>query len=372
MNRILAIAANDLRLFLKNKAAYFWLFGSPLLFAFFMGMANRGPGDPSNPRPSVAIENRDTGFLGRMFVEELGVQGLNVLENTDGAVRGVRIPTNFTSNVQLLKPAKVQMFQVKDSGEEQAMLVELRVVRALVAMNGHLLEQAVAPGPATEERLRVVLDRPDPVKLKASFATRKPIPAGYRQSVPGILVMFIMMNLLIFGGVTVASERREGVLRRLLAQPLSRRELIAGKILGLIGLGVAQIVVLLGAALLFMDLNVAGNLGEIALVMLVYAWAAAALGVLIGSVVSREDKVVAICVLASMVMAAMGGCWWPLEIVPENVRLAGHFFPTAWAMDALHQLISFGGGMADVGRPLLVLAGFGAAATFGARRFFRV
>jgi ABC-type multidrug transport system permease subunit len=137
-------------------------------------------------------------------------------------------------------------------------------------------------------------------------------------------------------------------------------------------LGFVQIAVLLAAGLLFMNLNVAGNIVEIALVMLVYAWAAAALGVLLGSVIAREDKVVAVCVLASMVMAAMGGCWWPLEIVPENVRLAGHFFPTAWAMDALHQLISFGGGMAEVWRPLLAIAGFGAAATFGARRFFRV
>jgi ABC-type multidrug transport system permease subunit len=268
--------------------------------------------------------------------------------------------------------AKVQFVQVKTSSEDAAMMLELRVWRALVAMNGHLLEQAVAPGPPTEERLRAVLAKADPVALKASFATRRPIPAGYRQSLPGILVMFTMMNLLIFGGATVASERREGVLRRLLAQPLSVRELVAGKILGLIGLGAVQIAVLLIAALLFMNLNVAGNILEITAVMLLYAWVASAAGVLIGSMIAREDKVVAICVLASMVMAALGGCWWPMEIVPENVRLAGHLFPSAWAMDALHQLISFGGGFRDIWKPILVLAGFAVAATFGARQLFRV
>ena len=80
MKLIFLIAKNDLRLFLKEKAAYFWLFGAPLLFAFFMGM-NRGPGDPSNPKPSVFLENNDLGFMGGIFVDQLGVQGLRVMTN---------------------------------------------------------------------------------------------------------------------------------------------------------------------------------------------------------------------------------------------------------------------------------------------------
>lgn len=47
-------------------------------------------------------------------------------------------------------------------------------------------------------------------------------------------------------------------------------------------------------------------------------------------------------------MVALGGCWWPLEIVPGFVRSIGYAFPTAWATDALHQLISIGGELADI------------------------
>lgn len=70
-------------------------------------------------------------------------------------------------------------------------------------------------------------------------------------------------------------------------------------------------------------------------------------------------------------IAPLGGCWWPLEIVPEKVRLLGHLFPSAWAMDALHQLISFGGGIREIAASLLILLGFAAAASLGAVRFFR-
>jgi ABC-type multidrug transport system permease subunit len=372
MKAVLTIALNDLRLLLRSKSGYFWLFGSPLLFAFFMGFANRGPGSPANPRPPVRIENRDSGFMSELFMAELGTQGLTIEtnESTD-ADRTIRIPAGFTDAILNKSPARLEMARRKGSREEAGSMVELKLARALVAMNSHLIEQAGTGTDPARESLRAVMDRANPVQLRATFGTRKPMPAGHQQSIPGVMVMFVLMNLLIFGGATVADERREGVLRRLLVQPLTRAELVFGKVTGLLLLGAVQVIVLLLIGRFLMGLDFAGNLFGVLATMAVYSWMAAACGVLIGSLLAREDKVVAVAVLASMVMAAMGGCWWPLEIVPDNVRTLGHLFPTAWAMDAMHQLISFGGGFSDVWQELLVLAGFGAAGTYAAIRFFR-
>ena len=67
MKRILLIGHVDLRLFFKHKSAYVWLFAVPLAFVYFMGFANRGPGNPTNRKPPVVIENQDTNFLGPHF-----------------------------------------------------------------------------------------------------------------------------------------------------------------------------------------------------------------------------------------------------------------------------------------------------------------
>ena len=71
MRRILDIGHNDLRLFFKSRSAYVWLFAVPLAFIYFMGFANRRPGDPSNRKPPVLVENQDTNFLGRVFLDEV-------------------------------------------------------------------------------------------------------------------------------------------------------------------------------------------------------------------------------------------------------------------------------------------------------------
>ncbi len=247
-------------------------------------------------------------------------------------------------------------------------------MRALIAMNGHLLEAATAtnpPGALTEAKLRAIMARPNPVSLNATFAGRKPVPSGFNFSLPGNLVMYLMMNLLIFGGATVAAERRNGVIKRLMVHPVTRLELVMGKIYGLMLLGVVQIVFFLAVGKFLFHVNLGANLPGVTLTLLVFAWVAGSLGVLVGSLVAAHDRVSGICVLASLLMAALGGCWWPLEIGPPVMKTISLCLPTGWALQALHQLISFGSGFDAVLLPLAVLVAFGAAANLLAARFFR-
>jgi len=376
MRRILDIGHNDLRLFMKSKAAYIWLFTVPLAFVYFMGFANRGPGDPSNRRPPVLVENNDAGFLGRVFLAELDTQGMWLLSptNRESAARMIRIPTNFTSRVLAGEQSKIGFFKRDGSAESDAAIIEVRLVRALIAMNSHLLEAATqtnAPATITEEQLRAVMKKPNPVSLNAKFAGRKPVPSGFNFSLPGNLVMYLMMNLMIFGGATVAAERRNGVIRRMMMHPVTKLELVMGKIYGLILLGAVQILFFLTMGKFVMGVNLGANLPAVTLTLLVLGWVGSSFGVLVGSVLASEDRVTGICVLAGLLMGALGGCWWPLEIAPPALQNIALCLPTGWALKALHQLISFGSDFDAVIKPVAVLMCFGAAANLLAARFFR-
>jgi len=376
MKRILLIGHIDLRLFFKHKSAYVWLFVVPLGFVYFMGFAARGPGDPANRKPPVVIENQDTNFLGRIFLDELGAQGMWLLDptNRESAARGISIPPDFTSNVLQEKPGKVEFLKRDSSAEADAAIIEARLVRALIAMNGHILEAATqtnAPGALMEARLREIMARPDPVSLNARFAGRKPVPSGFNFSLPGNLVMYLMVNLLLFGGSTMAAERRRGMIKRLMVSPVTRGELVMGKIYGLILLGAVQIVFFLIVGKFLFHVNLGANLPAVTLTLLVFAWVAGSLGVLVGSLTVSQDRVLGICVLASLLMASLGGCWWPLELGSPALKIISLCLPTGWALAALHQLISFGSGFGAVLKPIGVLLAFGTAANLLAARFFR-
>jgi ABC-type multidrug transport system permease subunit len=341
-----------------------------------MGFAARGPNRPYNRTPPVLIENADTNFFSRIFLDELSAQNMWLLDptNTETPARVIRIPAGFTADIQHLKTTRLQFLKRDDSGEADAALIEIRLVRALIAMNGHLLEAAMQTnfgGTYTEAQLRAIMARPDPVSLDAKFAGRKPQPTGFNFSLPGNLVMYLMMNLLIFGGVTVAAERRNGVIKRLMMHPITHLELVTGKIYGLMLLGVVQILFFLFVGKFLFHVNLGANLPAVALTLIVFAWVAGSFGVLVGSWSVAEDRVIGICVLASLLMAALGGCWWPLEIGPPALKTMALCTPSGWALQALHQLISFGSGFGEILLPLAVLLAFGVAANILAVRFFR-
>jgi ABC-type multidrug transport system permease subunit len=376
MKRLLAIGHTDLRLFLKHKSAFFWTLAMPFAFIYLMGFANRGPGQPYNRTPPVLIENEDTNFLGRIFLDELSSQNMWLLSptNPEPAARVIRIPADFTSKVLSREQSRVRLIERDASAQADAALIEARLVRALIAMNGHLLEAATAtnaPGTISEGKLREIMARPNLVSLNARFAGRTPVPSGFSFSLPGTLVMFLVMNLLIFGGSIVSAERRNGVIRRLMACPVTRLELVMGKIYGIVLLGLMQILFTLAAGKFLFHINLGANLPAVTLTLVLLAWVAGSLGVLVGSLVSAPDRVNGICVLAGLLMAALGGCWWPLEVGPPALKTASLCVPSGWAMQALHQLISFGSDFSAVLVPLAVLLAFGAAANLLAARFFK-
>jgi ABC-type multidrug transport system permease subunit len=376
MKAALLIGHNDIRLFLREKVGYVWLFVVPVLFSFFTGFANQGPGSPSSPQPPVLVENLDEGPLGALLIEALTAQDLNTVAPTNAvdAQRGVRIPADFTARLHQKEQVKVEFFTVAGSGDESAAMIELRLVRALIAFNAAIIKRAAdGAGEAVFDppELATILKRPGLVQVESSFAGRRPMPVGFRQSVPGNLVMFLMLNGLIFGGASLAGERQTGVLRRLAVQPLRRRELVVGKIYGrfLLACGQALVILLIGQFAL--GVPIFQEPLAIGLVIATYAWTCAALGVLIGATARNPDKIVGVCILSALLMAAIGGCWWPAEITPEWMQVLARLFPTGWAMAGMHAIITFGGGLTDALLEVTVLAGFGLAGTVLAGRVLR-
>jgi hypothetical protein len=83
-------------------------------------------------------------------------------------------------------------------------------------------------------------------------------------------------------------------------------------------------------------------------VLTVFAFASASLGLVFGTLFKDADTCVTTALWTSILLAPLGGLWWPLEIVGPTMRLVGHLVPTGWGMEGVDRLLAFGVGAREV------------------------
>jgi ABC-2 type transport system permease protein len=371
--QIAALAANDLRLTVRDRASFVWMLLLPLALMWMFGAMNRGGGPP--PKATLGVEDRDGGWLARAFVHELAGERIDLVEvhvpkapKAERPPRVLILPPGFTANVLAGRQQKLVLEKGSEAGEEFSLAAEVDVVRAIVRTLGRLSE-----GAQDEKAFATLAARPSLVSLDVKTAGGgHAVPQGFAQSVPGTLAMTVLMMTLIYGAVFLTLEKRQGMIRRQATLPLPRGSIFLGKLAGRFLLAGVQALLLLAAGRWIFGISWGSSPGGLALLLGAYLLAVAAIATFLGAVLSTPEQASAVGWIASMVLAGLGGCWWPAEVMPRWLWRAAHVLPTPWAMDGFHALISFGHGAEAVVLPAVVLLGFAVGFAGLGARFLRV
>jgi ABC-type multidrug transport system permease subunit len=188
----------------------------------------------------------------------------------------------------------------------------------------------------------------------------------YQILVPSYTVMFAFFLVLTVGWLFV-SERRQGTLKRLRAAPLSRSQILIGKLAPCFALSVGQgIFLLLAGKIVFgmrwgpADWPFGQQILWLAPVVLSTSLAAMGLALLIASLARTETQVAIYGMPLVLVLAGISGCLMPRDLMPEVMKQVSLVTPHAWALDAYAQLLlNPDPSLALVGRACVVLVGFG-------------
>jgi ABC-2 type transport system permease protein len=372
------VARRDLLLLLRQRETILWTFVMPFLFFYFIGTvtARFAVSGASEADPLLLDVTGDGGFLVAEIERRLEEQGFAVERTFEGDTppeRRLTVPAlaekSFTEAVLA---GEVQTVTFRHSGEGPlAAYDELRIARAVYGVVADLAvvtQSAREPIPESFEEIR---EMPRALTLEVTPAgERQEIPTGYEQAIPGMMVMFTMLIILLTGSLLLVIEREEGLLRRLASTPITPGSVVLGKWTARMAMGLVQIGVgfLIGTVMFQMHW---GN-AVFMIFAVMFGWAAfnASLGIFLANLARTETQMTGVGMLVTMVLAALGGCWWPIEITPRWMQSFSLILPTGWAMDAMHRLISFGlGAEAAVPHVVVMLVAALLFGWLGARTF---
>jgi ABC-type multidrug transport system permease subunit len=369
MRDALFIVQKDLHYLLRRRETLLWTFVMPIIFFYFIGTVTGGFGGRSGEAdPISVIVPANAGFLAGELITRLEQRNFQVV-HTPEFFREIDIPENFTATVLAGKPVKIQ-FERHGEGSNTD-YDQTRVARAVYTLLADVTAISSKGISLSKEAFAQLAKQPRTISVQVSSAGKRKVPPlGFEQAVPGTLVMFTLMILLNAGGVTISVERRQGILRRLASSPMSRSAVVLGKWGARVSLAFLQILFAMATGTILFKVSWGPHLGAIILVMAAYASMAALFGMLLGNFAKSEGQVIGFGVITSNLMAALGGCWWPIEVTPRWTQKLALIFPTGWAMDALHKLMSFGDSPATVIPHILaflaaaIIAGYVLARTF--------
>lgn len=384
------IAANDFRMTMKARGVALWIFAMPIIFMFAFGLAFRDqPGGVRKAR--LVVANADTGFVSRALVEELRAETLEIVDSLaagENAIRTLVIPADFTANVLARNGVALVLRKESDANAEANEAAGAAIARGLIRVVSRLIEieaRAIDAGtkgisvagdslagsllaatrsrPGALDSIRADLDslraRPQLVTVSASVAGKaRSAPGGFQSSVPGNLVMFVLMSM-VFSGAVITVERSTGVLRRYAYTPAGATTILLGKIFGRMLVAFVQIVFLLVVGKYVFRISLGSSPGALALLLAVFAFCVSSFGVLFGSLFRSPEQVSAVSIVTTLAMSALGGCWWPIEIVPPFFKAVAFALPTGWAMNGIHKVVSFGYGFGAVAPNVAALVAFG-------------
>ena len=370
--RILHVAAVDLRLMVGDKVFFFWTLAFPIMFIVLFGFLYKSSDNAPNVA-ELAVVNLDQGRWGAYFIGQIETPGLAVTvtdKEPAGYSRLIVLPPDFSAKIEARVGQNLAFKKREGASSQAAARVETRLYQAIARTISELILYGTGD---LAKFLDGHAELRDLVVVKGEFPanTVTVVPSGFDHSIPGTTIQFIMMMVLIYGGVSIMEDRKKGILGRMLFSPLSTGELFRAKLLARWLIGLLQALMLFVVGKIFFKLNL-GSVPLALLVIAVFALAMAALSLFVGSLLSKEDTIIGLSVLLANMFAALGGCWWPNEIVPPAVRTVARISPAYWAMDALHRLTFFQGGFADIALQVGVLAGLAAVLTVVAGKVFRI
>jgi len=387
VRKILSIACNDVRIEFSHRSTLVFFLVLPLVFTMVIGVGLRDSSDSDgNSRLPVLVVDKDESLVSDALAGALESSEVirpvfreqdeadRLFEEAGNASALLTIPEGFGES--LLEGRTAALSLREEAGETSVLAVEQALasaanqvgsavaaarISAAEAESIRPFESSAARKAYLEEGLVLAQEqlKNPPARVEATQAPEVTVEVatGFEQSSPGQLVTWVLITLIGTAEVFVG-ERLGGTLRRLLTTPTSKAAILGGKVLGRLGMGLAQMALLIAFGAFVFGVNWGRSPAALVAVALAFALAAVALGVLLGTLAKTRGQASGLTVLFSMLMAALGGAWWPLEITPPIYQKVVAVLPTTWAMTGFNDVILRGQGVRAVMPEVGILLGF--------------
>ncbi len=361
MNNIFLLMFNSLRVTFRKKGNFVVFLILPLIGFVVSVMLYGGAGTSSL---NIGIVNNDNGIIAADMIEELKNTENNRLldikeeEMNDKLLGGalscvVIIPEGFSSDIAGGITPEVNIITVQ--GRQSTIWVE-RFTELYVS---NMLDMAAA-SKGDEALFNRVYQayKASALTLEVEKLEDETTSKFVTLQGLGFLIMFVLVGAVLTSELML-KEKRNRTYHRICAAPVSSRTYVIGNVLANMTIVFVQLLFVLFLVAKLLNVNAYVNDGILLLILTCFGLVAVGFGMLIVAFAGSSYQSGTLSTLIITPTCMIGGCFWPVDVMPSIMRTLSNFTPQRWALKAV-QTMQKGGTLEDIAINLLVLLAFAA------------
>ncbi len=358
LSRLLAIVSKEVLQLRRDRLTFGLIVGLPIMQILLFGYAINM--DVRNLKTAVA--NTANTHLSRQFVAELAqTQVVDIVADVETTLEleellrrgeisiGVYVPPDFDRRtVDFTRPA----VQLLVDGSDPTIL----------GVANQLRQMPIGFDAASGAR-----GSPSNIEVRAFYNPERRTPVNI---VPGLMGIILTMTMTLFTAVAIVRERERGNLELLINTPVNSAELMVGKVIPYIFIGLLQLALIMGVGMLLFDVPVRGSIVDLYLAAAVFIAANLSLGLFISTAAKTQFQAMQMFVFILLPSILLSGFMFPFDGMPRAAQLLGELFPTTHFIRLTRGIMLRDAGIGELLPEVAYLAGFAVVAmTAAAARF---
>lgn len=357
--RLLAVMRKELRQLRRDRITFAMIVGIPIGQILLFGYAINT--DVRNL--SAAVADHANTHLSRAFIADLRQTQVLQLgepaaspEQLESLLRsgkisvGVYIPHDFDRRVLDARPDAHLLVDGADP-------TILGVANQLVSM------------PIAFDSWPVAKPEPRSLEVRPYYNPERRTAVNI---VPGLIGVILTLTMMLFTAVAIVRERERGNLELLINTPVSTTQLMIGKVVPYIGIGLIQLALITGVGKLLFDVPIRGSILDLYLAASAFIAANLALGLFISTVAKTQFQAMQVTFFVLLPSILLSGFIFPFAGMPLFARYLGELLPITHFIRLTRGIMLREASLLELANELLLLAAFAVVAmTAAVMRFSR-
>ncbi len=350
VRRVLAVVRKELRQLMRDHLTAGFVIGVPIVQLALFGYAINQ--DMRHARTVVVDHTHSS--ISRQFIGALeATQTFDVVEYAATREEAQRMLQAGEVNVIVQIPPAFTRDFYRGRGMEVSLIVDAtdptlaRAVRASANGLEARLNQRVRTFATTREgsEAEKITESPWRFSVLTRYNPELRTPVFV---VPALLGVILTTTMILMTALSIVRERERGTFEFLIGTPVHRFELMIGKILPYVGIGLVQIAIVLGAGLLLFSVPVRGSLLALGVASILFIGANLTLGLVISSVTANQLQATQLSFFFFLPSVLLSGFMFPFSAMPVPAQWLGQLLPLTHYVRMTRGILLRGSGLGDL------------------------